>query len=224
MIDRALWALFRRHLMAKKFSGFYASAWSYATKDVEFSEYNRLYGKTFLTKSSLGRFSYVAGARVGNASIASFSCIGPDAIVGALGRHPTHWLSTHPAFYSTICQAGLTFAGEDYFDETLEVKIGNDVWIGARAIVLDGVTIGDGAIVAAGAVVTRDVEPYSVVGGVPARVIKKRFEQAIVDDLLEICWWNWPISKLIDVAQIMRSPDAARLISAASTTSVMSSR
>ncbi len=76
------------------------------------------------------------------------------------------------------------------------VVIGNDVWIGANAILISGVNIGDGAIVAAGAVVTHDVPAYAVVGGVPARIIKYRFSQEIISKLEKIEWWNWPIEKI----------------------------
>lgn len=71
------------------------------------------------------------------------------------------------------------------------IVIGNDVWIGANSIILPGVNIGDGAVIAAGAVVTRDVEPYAIVGGVPAKSIKKRFDDGLISLLLKIQWWNW---------------------------------
>lgn len=71
------------------------------------------------------------------------------------------------------------------------VVIGNDVWIGANVIILPGINIGDGAVIAAGAVVTKDVEPYAIVGGVPAKLIKRRFDEKIISKLLKIKWWNW---------------------------------
>jgi acetyltransferase-like isoleucine patch superfamily enzyme len=99
-------------------------------------------------------------------------------------------VSTHPIFYSTKAQAGITFADRDYFEERKPIKIGNDVFIGANVIVLDGVTIGDGAIIAAGAVVTKNVPPYSIYGGVPAKLIRYRFEQETIDFLVNFQWWN----------------------------------
>ena len=78
------------------------------------------------------------------------------------------------------------------------VEIGNDVWIGANVIILPGVKIGNGAIVAAGAVVSKNVPAYSIVGGVPAKVIRYRFEKNIIENLEKICWWNWPIKKIRD--------------------------
>ena len=85
------------------------------------------------------------------------------------------------------------------------IHIGNDVWIGARSIIMDGVSIGDGAIVAAGSVVTKDVPPYAVVGGSPAKIIKYKFSQDIIDRLEEIQWWNLPdeeITKVVDLFHV----------------------
>jgi acetyltransferase-like isoleucine patch superfamily enzyme len=78
------------------------------------------------------------------------------------------------------------------------VTIGNDVWMGFRSMVLDGVTVGDGAVIAAGAVVTRDVRPYAVVAGCPAREIARRFPDEVVDELLEIAWWSWDEDRIGD--------------------------
>ena len=86
------------------------------------------------------------------------------------------------------------------------VIIGNDVWIGANVIILPGVKIGDGAIVAAGSIVTKDVEPYQIVGGCPARYIKPRFDQEIIDSLLKIKWWEWDHSKIIENYELLLDP------------------
>lgn len=77
------------------------------------------------------------------------------------------------------------------------INIGNDVWIGYGAVILRGVSIGDGAIVGAGAVVTKDVDPYTIVGGVPAKTIRKRFNEKIIRQLLKIKWWDWSEKKMI---------------------------
>lgn len=77
-----------------------------------------------------------------------------------------------------------------------DTVVGHDVWIGYRAIIMPGVTIGDGAIIGACSVVTRDVEPYSIVGGNPARLIRKRFDEPTIDRLLQLAWWHWPIEKI----------------------------
>jgi carbonic anhydrase/acetyltransferase-like protein (isoleucine patch superfamily) len=91
---------------------------------------------------------------------------------------------------------GITFATEDRFSELPRTTIGNDVWIGARAMVLDGVTIGDGCVIAAGSVVTKNIEPYSIVGGIPAKLIRKRFSDEVIELLLTWKWWNLPVETL----------------------------
>jgi len=149
-------------------------------------------GKRVLVgRSRIGRATYLnEGTRVRNCDIGQFTSIGPEVLLGGLGKHPVNFLSTHPAFYSIKRQSGVSFASEDHYDEIARTHIGNDVWIGARAIILDGVSVGDGAIVAAGAVVTRDVAPFEVVGGVPARTIKYRFSGDTIRRLLDIKWWQ----------------------------------
>lgn len=120
------------------------------------------------------------------------------------GFHPTReGISTHPAFYSKNNSVGLSYVDADCFEEyryadpekRYAVVVGNDVWIGTDAILMAGITVGDGAVIAAGAVVTKDVAPYSIVGGVPAKEIKKRFDDEKIETLLSLKWWdkdgNW---------------------------------
>lgn len=82
------------------------------------------------------------------------------------------------------------------WDNKGDIVVGNDVWIGYEAVILAGVTIGDGAVIAARAVVTRDVAPYTIVGGVPAKPIHRRFDEATVSALLELKWWDWPAERI----------------------------
>lgn len=81
---------------------------------------------------------------------------------------------------------------KDAWDHKGDIVIGNDVWIGYEAVILAGVTIGDGAVIGSRAVVTKDVPPYTIVGGVPARTIRRRFDEDIVEELLRLRWWDWP--------------------------------
>ena len=144
-----------------------------------------------VTDSELGDYSYLGvNGRISRASIGKFCSIGPDVIISP-GMHPSDtFVSTHPIFYSMTFKCHERFAQEQRFVETGKVSIGHDVWIGARAVILENVKIGTGAIIAAGAVVNRDVEPYSIVGGLPAKHIKYRFEPKQIAKLLESEWWN----------------------------------
>ena len=147
--------------------------------------------------AQLGDFTYVAdGTTIGQARIGKFCSIGPECKIG-LGQHPASvFVSTHPAFFSPQPCSQITFADRSYFNEHESIIIGNDVWLGARAMVMDGVTIGDGAIIAAGAVVTRDVAPFSVVGGVPAKRIGERFTPEQADMIRARQWWDLPLDVL----------------------------
>lgn len=87
------------------------------------------------------------------------------------------------------------------------IIVGNDVWIGANVVLLPGVYIGNGAIIAAGAVVTHDIEPYSIVGGVPAKKIRYRFEHDVIEKLQEIQWWNWDVEKIEDNIEMFYQPE-----------------
>jgi acetyltransferase-like isoleucine patch superfamily enzyme len=141
--------------------------------------------------SVIDNYSYLAhGVYLRDCSVGKYVCIGPDVKVG-LGEHPSEvYMSIHPVFYADTSHLGYTFGSTEYFKEYNLTEIGNDVWIGANAIIKSGVKVGNGAIIAAGAVVTKDVLDYSVVGGVPAKHIKFRFEQEEIAILQELKWWN----------------------------------
>lgn len=125
--------------------------------------------------------------------IGAFCSVGPDALFLCEADHPIRTASSFPLqsriFRSKTNQQYLTSKGP--------IRVGHDVWIGARAIILSGVTIGHGAVVAAGGVVARDVPPYAIVAGNPARHVKWRFDEETVRGLLEIEWWNWPMEKIL---------------------------
>lgn len=97
------------------------------------------------------------------------------------------------------------------WDHRGNIVVGNDVWIGYEAVILSGVTIGDGAIVAARSVVTKDVPPYTIVGGAPAKPIRRRFGQEVIDTLLELRWWDWPLEKLAKSLSSIQSGDLEAL-------------
>ena len=165
-------------------------------------------GSTFEGANSIGDHTYFAGAMgygtycmqdchiEGN--IGRFCSIAAEVKV-ARGTHPTTspYATTSPMFFSTRKQTATTFTPIDRFDELKEpIIIGNDCWIGQRALIVGGITIGDGAVVMAGAVVTKDVPPYAIVGGVPAKVVKYRYDDETIAFLLKTRWWDKPIEWL----------------------------
>ncbi len=142
-----------------------------------------------LLNSTLGDHSYLnSNTLIQKTTIGKYTSIGSDVKCG-LGKHPTDLVSTHPAFYSNNKEY-LTYSDKNYFEEYQNIEIGNDVWIGINAVIMGGVKIGDGAIVAAGSIITKDVEPYSIVGGVPAKHIKFRIPENLIDKIKETRWWD----------------------------------
>lgn len=162
-------------------------------------------GSTFYN-SKLGRYSYVGyDSEVVNCEIGSFCSIANGFIAGG-AKHPLEWLSTSPVFYDV--SGGTNYhLGHLTIETTVRTYIGNDVWIGSRAIILQGVHIGTGAVVGAGAVVTKDVPPYAVVAGCPAKIIKYRFDSDIICRLLKSEWWLLQDFQLKKLAKYMNSPN-----------------
>ena len=98
------------------------------------------------------------------------------------------------------------------WDRKGDIIIGNDVWIGYEAVIMSGVTIGDGAIIGARSVVTKDIPPYTIVGGVPARQIRRRFSEETIAALLELKWWNWPREKIARKIEAIKNGDMKALV------------
>lgn len=126
-------------------------------------------------------------------------------------NHALGSLSTYPfpIFYDEWGLEGKNVA--DAWDNKGDIALGNDVWIGYEAVILAGVTIGDGAIIGARAVVTRDVPPYAIVGGVPARLIRRRFDDATIEALLDLRWWDWEPEHIRQALPALQAGDIAAL-------------
>lgn len=144
---------------------------------------------------TIGRYSYYKrSTQVQGCDIGRFCHIGADSILGLSG-HDTARVSTYPLAYhfsgeNVDCAQDATISSKSSF--TLRTKIGNDVYIGNRCCVMKGVSIGDGAVVGTGSIVTHDVRPYAIVAGVPAREIRRRFSDDVIQFLLHRAWWNDP--------------------------------
>lgn len=204
--DYLFWAFSRRLRWKRVCRGFQAPALSYADSRCQFESAATLHKGAILYDTHLGYGSYT-WARMARVKVGRFCSIG-RAEIGGQGKHPTKWLSTHPAFYSAGRESGVTFASETVFDgEPDAVCVGNDVWIGHGAVVMEGCNIGDGAIVAAGSLVTKDVAPYAIVAGVPARALRSRFTDDVVELLLDWKWWNLPDASLRRIAPRFRETD-----------------
>lgn len=145
------------------------------------NEYSRV------SHTTIGNYTYASrNCNIMNSHIGSFCSIGPGCQMG-LGSHPAHFVSTSPIFYSTFGQLNNeTWVDKDYYEDFQQVTIGDNVWLGANVTVLDGVTIGEGAICAASSLVTKDVPPYAIVAGVPAKIIQYRFEADVINKLLSL--------------------------------------
>ncbi len=176
-------------------------------ENVQRGKHTKIYSKACLRHVKLGSYSYIAAnSAIRNTEIGKFCSIGPNCCAG-LGIHPVDRVSTSPAFYSTLKQCGRSFVTEDSVEEYRSIVIGNDVFIGVNVTLLDGVKVGNGAVIAAGAVVTKDVPPYAVVGGVPAKVISYRFDQDTVTRLQASAWWDLEEEKLTEIAPYMNRPE-----------------
>ncbi len=158
--------------------------------NVIFGSYVVLYENVRIGNSSIGSYSYVQkNSNIFNSEIGKFCSIAAGVSIG-LGLHEINRVSTHPVFFSKDTPLPKVFANENLYKDFKRSIIENDVWIGEGAIVLDGISIGTGAVIAAGAVVTKDVMPYCIVGGVPAKIIKKRFDDKTINSLIESQWWD----------------------------------
>ncbi|MBB3998640.1 DapH/DapD/GlmU-related protein [Aureimonas pseudogalii] len=184
-----------------------------------------------VTASSLGRFTEVeARSRLSEMSLGDYSYVQQDCSIwsSTIGKFANIAsmvrinAPNHPTWRATLHH--FTYRAGDYFkgaeDETEffawrrahSVTVGHDVWIGHGATVLPGVTVGNGAVIGAGAVVSRDVAPFTIVGGVPARLIRERFDVGVAGGLERIAWWDWPHDRLFEALADFRSLDAAAFV------------
>jgi len=164
--------------------------------NVSASDKTRIVAPFYLKNIILGDYSYIAkNSNITNTKIGKFCSIGPNFCCG-LGIHPTSGVSTSPMFYSIAKQNGFSLTVGNKIEEQKKIKIGHDVFIGANVTVLDGVSIGNGAVIGAGAVVVKDIPDYAIAVGVPAKVVKYRFEPGVIEKLQKMEWWNFDEEKL----------------------------
>lgn len=166
-----------------------------------FMSKNKIYNGFNIGNWSYGHpkvYSWGEGASLKIGKFCSFAD-GVTILLG--GEHRLDWITTYP--FSEFFEKAKLFKGHP--KSKGDVIIGNDVWIGMNTLILSGVEIGDGAVIGAGSVVFKNVEPYSIVGGNPAKLIRYRFDEPIIKELREIAWWNWPISKIEEAWPLLLS-------------------
>ncbi|MBU3133717.1 CatB-related O-acetyltransferase [Clostridium gasigenes] len=164
--------------------------------------------KDFEKKNVLYHYPYVNNDNLIIGKYCSIAC-GAKFIFNS-ANHALKSLSTYPFSIfreewddtMNVCEA---------WDNKGDIVIGNDVWIGFEAVIMSGVHIGDGAIIGTRALVTKDVPPYAIVGGIPAQIIRKRFEDSVIEDLLKIQWWNWSTEKISEKLTAIKSGDIVAL-------------
>lgn len=185
---------------------------SASVRDARLGRFSEIKERVQFWDSELGDYSYVERhSEVIYARIGKFCAIASDVRINAL-EHPIERVSQHKITYRPneyFVHAKL----DKEFRERRKLKIvetGHDVWVGHGAIVMPGVKLGDGAVVAAGAVVTKDVEPYAIVAGVPAKFLKWRFEPKLSARIISLAWWDWEHDRLAGAIADMQalSPEA----------------
>jgi acetyltransferase-like isoleucine patch superfamily enzyme len=165
------------------------------------ASFQHFLGASLGPRSKIGAYTYMGpgtelmhDSKIGRyCSVASNVCLG-------LGPHPINWLSTHPFQFNftTNPDSGYDPIRKDYSPK-VGVTIGNDVWIGRGASLMSGVTIGDGAIIGAGSIVTKDIQPYTIVAGAPAKIIRHRFDESTIQELLNLKWWELDPHDMLNV-------------------------
>lgn len=151
-------------------------------------------------RGKIGKYSYIGNnSFVIDTDIGNFTSISTDCYIGGTS-HPTEWVSTSPVFHKweNIMKKNFSYHEFDIFKKT---KIGNDVWIGNRVMIKAGISISDGAVIGMGSIVTKDIGPYEIWVGNPARMIRKRFPDETIDMLINSQWWNWTDEMIQDKAR-----------------------
>jgi acetyltransferase-like isoleucine patch superfamily enzyme len=159
--------------------------------ECEFEKHVVIFDNCKLFSSKIGAYSYIQmNGRIFHCTIGKFCSIASSVSI-APGMHDMSRVTTHPSFYFFTSVLPKIFVTSNKLQLYKKVTIGHDVWIGEKVVILDGVTIGNGAVIASGAIVIKDVEPYEVVGGVPAKHIKYRFDKQTIEIIHDSQWWNY---------------------------------
>lgn len=158
-------------------------------------------------RGKIGKYSYIGNnSFVSDTDIGNFTSISTDCYIGGTS-HPTEWVSTSPVFHKWDNIMKKNFARHE-FEIFKRTSIGNDVWIGNRVMIKAGVKIGDGAVIGMGSIVTHDVGAYEIWAGNPARLIRKRFDEETINELMKTKWWEWEDQRIEKYAEDFTSPES----------------
>jgi acetyltransferase-like isoleucine patch superfamily enzyme len=148
-----------------------------------------------LVNVQIGKYSDIGyNCEIINTTIGSFCSFASNIIIGG-ANHTINWVSTQPVFNENKDHLPKKFSNHK-FDLKVDTKIGNDVWVGNNVLIKGGVTIGDGSIIGMGSIVTKNIPPYEIWAGNPAKFIKKRFDNDVSNELLNLKWWDWEDEKI----------------------------
>jgi acetyltransferase-like isoleucine patch superfamily enzyme len=184
------------------------SPWA-ARKDLTFfTKFNKQYAAHQIGDWTYGKPNIVWGDEGATVRIGRFCSFATGVMILMGSEHCIDWVSTYPFNILFERAKSMPLPSRTKGD----VVIGHDVWFGTDALILSGVTIGNGAVIAARSVVTRDVAPYSIVAGVPARHVRFRFDPAMIEALQKIAWWDWPLPKIEEALPLFMSSDLKAFI------------
>ncbi len=176
-----------------------------AIKNSSIHQTSKIEAGSQILNTTMDKYSFCGyDCEITNCEIGSFTSIANGVIIGG-GMHPIEWVGTSPVFYEGRDSVKAKFS-EFKRDEVKTTLIGHDVWIGRNVLIKQGVTIGNGAVVGMGSVVTKDVAPYAIVAGNPAKLIRYRFSNEILEELIASKWWELPENELKEYATYVKDP------------------
>jgi acetyltransferase-like isoleucine patch superfamily enzyme len=176
-----------------------------AVKNCHIHRTSKIESGSHLVNSKMGKYSFCGyNCEIINCEIGSFCSIANNVVIGG-AMHPINWVSTSPVFYEGRDSVRTKFSTHKRTPDKNTV-IEHDVWIGEKSMIKQGIKIGIGAVIGMGSIVTKDVEPYSIVAGNPARLIRKRFDDETINLLLESKWWNFDDEKLLTIGKNIQNP------------------
>jgi len=176
-----------------------------AIKNSDIHKTSKIESGSQVVNSSFGRHSFCGyNCQIVDCEVGSFTSISNNVVIGG-GMHPMSWVGMSPVFYEGKDSVKAKFSTHKR-DPVKRTIIGNDVWIGESVLIKQGVTVGNGAVIGMGSVVTKDIYPYSIVAGNPAKMIRKRFSADIINSLMEIQWWNFSDDDLLELSLYFTDP------------------